>query len=297
MMLTTQLERFLQTLQSSPRTRETYGRALRQFTTFITQHDIAEWTEITPRDIETYLQSLSQRGLKASTVANHLAALRSFFRYLQLNQQVKLNPAQQVITPKQPKPLPKALSVEQTQQLLNSTPKTWQAIRDQAIWELLYASGMRVSELAALTVAQGRQLLAQKETKVMGKGRKERHIFIGESAHQALAHWLSVRDQVPSETQQLFINRRGQPLSVRTIQQRLKAQGQKIGLPQGVTSHKLRHSFATHMLESSGDLRAVQQLLGHSSLDATQVYTRMDFQHLMKVYEQAHPRANKKDEQ
>ncbi len=295
-MCTQQIEAFLQTFQKVPHTRQTYARALRGFLAFMAEQGVDSWAAVTPQCIEAYLASLSRRGLKAATLANHLAALRSFFRYLQQHDQLKGNPAQLVRPPKRPQRLPKALAVEQMQRLLEGAPKNWLAVRDQAIWELLYASGMRVSELASLTLAQGRALLQTGETQVCGKGDKTRAVFAGAAAQKALEQWLSVRAEVQAETDRLFINRRGQALSVRTIQQRLKARGQQLGLPQGVTPHKLRHSFATHMLESSGDLRAVQRFLGHSSLDATQIYTRMDFQHLMKVYEQAHPRAQKKDE-
>ena len=291
-------ERHLQAGRTSPHTRAAYRRALIRFSGFVREQlEMTDWTQVDVRAVELYLLHLGSAGLSPRTQAQHLAALRTFFDYLVQQEVITANPARLVTNPKQPQPLPGALDVEQTQQLLSGFDDSWEGIRDRAMMELLYASGMRVAELAGLTVADGRALVREGVVQVTGKRNRTRRVYAGTPARQALEHWLVARDEHvrPDETA-LFINRQGTALSVRTMQARVRRHAARLGLPQRVTPHKLRHSFATHMLESSGDLRAVQQMLGHASLDATQIYTRMDFQHLMKVYEQAHPRAHDRDE-
>ena len=291
-------ERHLQAGRASAHTRAAYRRALTRFAGFMhEQLELEDWSQADVRAVELYLLHLASAGRSPRTQAQHLAALRTFFDYLVRQKVITANPARLVTNPKQPQPLPGALDVEQTQKLLSGFDDSWEGIRDRAMMELLYASGMRVAELASLTVADGRALVREGVVTVKGKGGKERPVYAGAQARQALERWLVARDEHagPDETA-LFINRKGGALSVRTMQARVRRHAARLGLPQRVTPHKLRHSFATHMLESSGDLRAVQMMLGHASLDATQIYTRMDFQHLMKVYERAHPRAHDRDE-
>lgn len=292
------IEAFLEHLAAgdvSPHTLASYRRALCAFVDFVGEP--MDWGAVGVRDIERYLVFLGEQGRSRAMQAAHLAALRAFFRFLVETGEVKTNPAALVRAPKRVSPLPKALDVDAAQKLMSGFADDWTGRRDRALLELLYSSGVRVSELAALTLADGRQMLAQGGVEIIqGKGGKDRWVAVGGAAQEALEWWLAVRDEVLPQSDALFLNRRGGALSVRGIQHIVKTHARRLGLPQVVTPHTLRHSFATHLLESSGDLRAVQRLLGHASLDATQVYTRMDFQHLMKVYEQAHPRAHGKDE-
>ena len=295
------IERFDQHLSAggaSPHTRAAYRRALRRFAAFCQgQLEVEDWARVDSRAVELFMLHLGAQGLSPRTQAQQLAAVRGFFDFLVRSAVISANPARLVETPKLPQPLPRALDVEQVQRLLDGFGTGWEAVRDRAVLELLYASGMRISELAGLTVAQGRALVAQGVTQVVGKRNRARRVYAGEPARAALKQWLAVRDErARPDEEALFVSRQGRALSVRALQQRVRDHARRLGLPVPVTPHKLRHSFATHMLESSGDLRAVQQLLGHASLDATQIYTRMDFQHLMKVYEQAHPRAQDRDE-
>ena len=289
---------FLDHLQAgdvSAHTLRSYGRVLRAFVRFL--GGAADWCRVSGRDIERYLLELGAQGRSPATQAAHLAALRAFFRFLLRTSEVDANPAAMVRAPKRAQPLPKALDVDLAQKLMGGFADDWAGRRNRALLELLYSSGVRISEVAALTVADAERMLAQGGVEIkQGKGGKDRWVAVGQLAGAALKQWLAVRGEVASQSDALFVNRRGGALSVRSMQQIVKTHAKRLGLPQAVTPHTLRHSFATHLLESSGDLRAVQQLLGHASLDATQIYTRMDFQHLMKVYEQAHPRAHKKDE-
>lgn len=289
---------FLDHLQAgdvSVHTLTSYQRALRAFARFL--GGSVDWRTVSVRDIERYLLALGAQGRSPATQAAHLAALRAFFRFLLHTGEVDANPAAMVRAPKRAQPLPKALDVDLAQKLMGGFADDWAGRRNRALLELLYSSGVRVSELASLSVADAERMLAQGGVEIkQGKGGKDRWVAVGRLAREALKQWLAVRGEVAPQSDALFVNRRGGPLSVRSIQQIVKTHAKRLGLPQTVTPHTLRHSFATHLLESSGDLRAVQQLLGHASLDATQIYTRMDFQHLMKVYEQAHPRAHKKDE-
>ncbi len=280
--------------EASPHTQAAYARALRHFEAFM--GGAPAWHALGTRDVELYLLELGERGRSPATLSAHLAALRAFFRFLVKRGVRADNPAAQVQAPKRKQPLPKALDVDLAQKLMGGFADDWRGRRDRAVVELLYGSGLRVGELAALTVDDGQEMVAHGRVMVRaGKGGKDRQVPVGRKAQAALAGWLAVRQVVAPKTGALFVNGHGGALGVRSLQRLVKEHARRLGLPQAVTPHTLRHSFATHVLESSGDLRAVQHLLGHASLDATQVYTRMDFQHLMKVYEQAHPRAQKKD--
>jgi integrase/recombinase XerC len=239
---------------------------------------------------------LHAAGLSGRTLALTLSAWRGLFKWLVRHRGFGANPVQGVRAPKSPKPLPKALSVEQAQRLLDAgADDAPAALRDRAMFELLYSSGLRLGELVALDVADGRLDLRQGEVTVTGKGRKTRSIPVGARARDALRDWLEARAQLAKpEEKALFVGARGRRIPPGVVRARLRAWAKRRGLEASVHPHMLRHSFASHLLQSSQDLRAVQEMLGHSSISTTQVYTHLDFQALAKVYDAAHPRARKK---
>ncbi len=260
-----------------------------------------------PHHIRGWVAQLRARGLASRSIAIALAAWRGLFRWWGRQGEVKANPVEGIRAPKAPKPLPKALSVEQAMALAqhatrHSTPAL--AARDHAITELLYGSGLRVGELTGLDLhasaaadAAGRGWidLADATAHVLGKGSKRRSVPVGRAALQALQAWLDERASLARAGEPaLFVSRRGTRLTANQLRNRLQAQALQAGLPTGVHPHMLRHSYASHLLQSSGDLRAVQELLGHASISTTQVYTKLDYQHLAKVYDAAHPRARRK---
>lgn len=292
------LIRFMQHLQQqnrSPHTLKNYQADLQQFIAFLQAEDFTlDWTKITPEQIQHFIRQRAKQGIKARSLARQLSTLRRFFGFLLGQGKVPLNPLQGLSAPKQPKPLPKSLDVDRTAQLLDQPLTTWQSVRDQAIFELLYSAGLRVSECAQLDLSPGLDGLDDGWVRVLGKGAKQRLAPVGTKAQEALMAWLSLRAQFaePQETA-LFVNRFGRRLSVRSIQLRLDLRATQADLPTKMSPHRLRHACATHLLESSGDLRAVQELLGHENLSTTQIYTKLDLQHLAKVYDQTHPRAKK----
>jgi integrase/recombinase XerC len=264
--------------------------------------------------IRRYAAKLHARGLGARSIARALSAWRGYFNWLAQYEDGVGNPVADVRPPKLPKRLPKALSETLTMQLLDA-PRGDEAVepsehdqgiarRDTAIYELFYSSGLRLAELVALDIAHvkdgayrssGWIDLASDEVTVTGKGNKRRTVPIGSKARAAIEQWLAMRSQwVKADPHALFLSTRGERLSGRSIQNRLKAHARKAGIPANVHPHVLRHSFASHMLQASGDLRAVQELLGHSSIASTQVYTSLDFKRLAEVYDAAHPRARRK---
>jgi integrase/recombinase XerC len=224
-----------------------------------------------------------------------LSAWRGFFHWLVRHRGFKANPVLGVRAPKAARPLPKALSVEAAQRLLEAKPQTPELVRDAAMFELFYSSGLRLAELIALNADDGRLDLRQGEVTVTGKGAKTRTVPVGAKAREALAAWLGLRAQLAKPGERaLFVGARGKRIATTVVNARLHAWAKSRGLNQRVHPHMLRHSFATHVLQSSQDLRAVQELLGHASISTTQVYTHLDFQALAKVYDAAHPRARKK---
>ena len=259
-------------------------------------------------ELRRFVARLHGSGHGGRSLALALSAWRGFFTWAGRQGLVASNPVQDLRAPKSPRLLPKALPVDEAVRLADfARPQAdpWLEARDAAIVELLYGCGLRVGELAGLDVAPpgaGKQEghgwldLQAGEAHVLGKGSKRRSVPVGQAAQQALERWLGVRTQPFAVLAQpaLFIGQRGQRLSAQSIWQRLRQRSQQAGLGAPVHPHMLRHSFASHLLQSSGDLRAVQELLGHANIGTTQVYTRLDFQHLAKVYDQAHPRAHKK---
>ena len=230
-----------------------------------------------------------RRGLAPRSVARRLSALRRLFTHLRKQGLIQGDPLKDVRAPKSPRRLPNALDIDQVLALLDIPLDHHLAYRDRAMLELFYACGLRVSELAGLDWSD--LDTAQGLVKVMGKGRRERIVPVGRHALAALAQWRERQSQ-PNQTA-VFTSGQGQRLTVRALQKRVAHWSAKQGLDQHVHPHQLRHSFATHLLESSGDLRAIQELLGHANLSTTQIYTHLDFQHLAKVYDEAHPRARK----
>jgi integrase/recombinase XerC len=249
-----------------------------------------------PMQVRRFVALLHSRGLAPRSLALTLSAWRGCFRWLARHRGFGANPVLGIRAPKAGKPLPKALSVEAAQQLLEAAAaESPLATRDAAMFELLYSSGLRLGELVALDVDDGRLDLNQGEVTVTGKGSKTRTVPVGHKARNALRAWLAARRQIAAHDERaLFVGERGRRISPGVVGVRLAAWARRQGLAEHVHPHMLRHSFATHVLQSSQDLRAVQELLGHASIATTQVYTHLDFQALARVYDAAHPRARKK---
>lgn len=278
--------------QVSPHTLTNYQRQLNRIVQILTENGITSWQAVTPSVVRFILAQSHKEGLKEKSLALRLSALCRFFTYLVQQQAIKVNPATGVPAPKQNRHLPKNIDAEQVQQLLNNDSKEPIDIRDRAILELLYSSGLRLSELQSLNLNSINTRV--REVCVIGKGNKERIVPFGRYASHAIQQWLKVRLLFNPKDDALFVSQLGNRLTHRAIQQRLEVWGIKQGLSSHLNPHKLRHSFATHMLEASSDLRAVQELLGHSNLSTTQIYTHLNFQHLAEVYDSAHPRAKRK---
>jgi integrase/recombinase XerC len=238
---------------------------------------------------------LHARGMSGRTIATMISAWRGFFAWLVKHRGFRRNPCIGLRAPRSPKALPKALSPDLMAQLLDAPVSAPNQLRDKAMFELFYSSGLRLAELVGLEVADAESMLRQAEVTVTGKGSKTRTVPVGSKARAAIEAWLAQRAALarPAESA-LFVGARGRRISASSVRYALSQWAQRLGLPQHVHPHMLRHSFATHVLQSSGDLRAVQEMLGHSSISTTQVYTHLDFQHLAKAYDAAHPRAKKK---
>lgn len=311
--LPAEAEAFLQELATQRRMSALTVRAYR--------HDLQELaalaggssvTTLVQADIRRFVGRLHGRGLAPASLARVLSAWRSFYRWLALQNKVGVNPVVGVRAPKRSKRLPKALSVDQAVQLVSQAPAdSALALRDKAIVELLYSSGLRLAELVSLdwrafpAEARGgaRSLpaseswidLAEREVVVTGKGAKQRRVPLGGAAADALRAWLAVRGSLArTEARALFVSSRGTRLAARSVAGRIERLARVLGLGVHVHPHALRHSMASHVLQSSGDLRAVQELLGHANISTTQIYTQLDWQHLAKVYDAAHPRARRK---
>ncbi|MBL4620783.1 MAG: tyrosine recombinase XerC [Immundisolibacteraceae bacterium] len=277
--------------QFSPHTCSNYLRDLGKVTQFCDQQQLNDWTALNHHHVRNLVATLHRQGLGGASISRCLSALRGLYRYLMREGLCELNPAAKVRAPKKPSRLPTTLDVDQTHQLLESDRQGPLDIRDLAMMELFYSCGLRLSELQQLDFEHLK--LHQGLVRVTGKGNRERELPVGRLAIKALQRWFAVRPQLTDPDQQaLFVSQRGTRISTRSIQSRLKIWSAQQGLRQPLHPHMLRHSFASHMLESSGDLRAVQELLGHADLGTTQIYTHLDFQHLAKVYDQAHPRAH-----
>ncbi len=300
MALAEAVERYLAALRHerrvSPHTLDSYQRDLNRFSAFLEQRGIDDWRQVNHAAVAAHAAARFRRGASPATIARELSAIRGLYRHLIRHRLATHNPARDVKAPKAERKLPRTADSEQLDRLLLSDAQDSPLRRrDLALFELMYSCGLRLAELASLDV---RDIdLAEQSLIVTGKGRKQRQLPIGRKAIAALRRWLDCRRELlrdPAEPA-LFINRLGERLSHRGIQGRLKQLAREQGLDLPLHPHMLRHSFATHLLESSADLRAVQELLGHADIATTQVYTHLDFQHLAQVYDAAHPRARKKN--
>ena len=272
-----------------------YQRTLTATAKLLAEQDIMNWRDVSSHHIRSFVIRWHRQGLQPASIAQRLSALRSFYRFLLRHGAVSHNPVQDVRAPKRAKRLPADLDAETLVHFLNRIPQDDPySARDRAILEIFYGSGLRLSELAQLNVDDWPQF--GDLLRVTGKGNKVRLVPVTDLAHQAVDTWLEFRRFWAKGDPAMFISRNGSRLHVRTIQRRLVYWAQKLALPDHLHPHKLRHSFATHLLENSGDLRAVQELLGHANLATTQIYTQVDFSHLAKVYDRAHPRAHLPDD-
>ena len=274
----------------SENTTKSYQRDLKKLGLFLESLKITDYTDVSMDICSAWIGDLFSQNNNPRSIQRHLSSAKGFFRFLKKNNLIAASPFELVTAPKSASNLPEVLTPEDVEQLLNFKPSSLIEIRDLAIVEMMYSSGLRVSETVNINVSdfeEGMSFL-----RVLGKGSKTRLVPIGRFAISAINNWLGERDKIVSNTDALFLNSKGTRLTVRSVQLRLKKMALKQGLPP-IHPHMLRHSFATHMLESSGDLRTIQELLGHSSLSTTQIYTKLDYQHLAKIYDQAHPRAKK----
>lgn len=278
--------------QLSPHSLEAYQRDLQGFAHYCQQREQLPLERAETPQVRGFISQQRQRGLSATSIQRQLSSLRSFYQYRIRHHGALANPARGISAPKRSRRLPKTLDVDMLAQLLRFPGDDWIDQRDRAIMELFYSSGLRLAELAQLDLDD--MDLNDALVHVTGKGRKARSLPVGRLALEALRQWLTVREQVSSDTQALFLSQRGQRLGHRGIQLRIRQRARQQGLPEQLHPHMLRHSFASHLLESSSDLRGVQELLGHANLSTTQIYTHLDFQHLAKVYDQSHPRAGRK---
>ncbi len=290
------LEEFLDQLahqrRLSPGARRNYARALERL--FALNHGVS-LERLEAQHLRRTVSQLHAGGMSGRTIAYVLSGWRGFFNWLVKHRGFSRNPCVGLRAPKSAKALPKALSPDLMARLLESQPEGPAQARDKAMFELFYSSGLRLAELVGLDAVDGEGILREAEVTVTGKGAKTRLVPVGSKACAAIATWLAERAKLarPGETA-LFVGARGLRISASSVRYALAHWARRLGLPQHVHPHMLRHSFATHLLQSSGDLRAVQEMLGHSSISTTQVYTHLDFQHLAKAYDAAHPRARRK---
>ena len=296
-MLDKEIKVFLSYLESikqySPNTIKSYERDLLCLSSFLSS-EYKSWKLVNEHEIRTFINSERRRGLSPRSIQRLLSSCRTFFEYLLNEGLIKISPAQNISSPKLAQLLPKAMDADLVQRLLDFKPRGITEIRDKALAELLYSSGLRLSEICRLNLSD--LDLIERTCVVIGKGNKTRIVPVGRKAIQAIRVWLQHRSDLTTtkktNTEAVFLNNKGKRISPRSVQLRLEKLCQLRGIP-GINPHMLRHSFASHVLESSGDLRAVQEMLGHSDIGTTQIYTKLDFQHLAKVYDKAHPRAKK----
>lgn len=293
--LTEPVDHFLNYLKSekqlSLNTQINYRRQLYALIDLTDGLDITKWQDIDSSAVRLLISRSRQTGLQARSLSLRLSALRSFFDWMVKNDLISANPARGVLNPKLGQHLPKNIDIDEINQLLDIEYSDPLSVRDRAMLEVMYGSGLRLSELVSLNC---RELnLTEGEVRVTGKGNKERKLPLGRESIRWIEQWLTMRNDLKPQDDAVFISKLGKRISSRNVEKRFAQWGIKQGLSSHIHPHKLRHSFATHMLESSGDLRAVQELLGHADLSTTQVYTHLDFSHLSEVYDSAHPRAKR----
>ena len=278
----------------SPLTCKSYRRDLESFYQWSTGSGIEHWRGIDSEHVRGFSASCYRKGLSARSIQRQLSAMRTFFRFLVREKHLKNHPVQEIRPPKAGKRLPQNLDADRMARLLDLPGDSPIVTRDRAILELLYSSGLRLSELTGLNL--GDVDVADATVRVTGKGNKERILPVGRLALQALRSWFKIRSSVADAAEHaVFVSSRGRRISTRSVQARVEYWAKRQGIDMRVYPHLLRHSFATHLLESSHDLRGVQELLGHANIATTQVYTHLDFQHLAQIYDQTHPRARLKD--
>ncbi len=292
------IDRFIRHLEYerrlSPLTCKNYRRDLEALARYCKQSDIDGWGGLDDGHIRAYSALCFRKGLSARSIQRRLSASRTFFRYLMREKHVSKNPVTSVSAPKGKKRLPGNLDADRMARLLDIPGDGAIVDRDRAILELLYSSGLRLSELTDLDC--GDVDMHDRTVRVTGKGNKDRIVPVGRQALEALVRWQTSRVELAgADESALFVSNRGTRISTRSVQARVSHWARRQGIDSNVYPHLFRHSFATHLLESSHDLRGVQELLGHANISTTQVYTHLDFQHLAQIYDQTHPRARKKD--
>ena len=276
----------------SDHTIQAYRRDIKKLFLFAEDRGLMLWQGLTNHTIRLFSASLNSKGLHAKSIQRILSAGRGLSQYLIQQRLMTSNPFDDVRAPKAEKRLPKTLNVDQVTSLVEIDINDPLSYRDKAVMELFYSSGLRLAELCSLDLNDLN--LPDQMLRVTGKGNKTRDLPIGQQADKAIREWLLQRNSLPlKDYEAVFVSKHGKRINPRTIQQRVKLWAQRQGIEISVSPHMLRHSFASHMLESSGELRAVQELLGHSNISTTQIYTHLDFQHLAQVYDDAHPRAHK----
>jgi len=281
-----------QSARLAPASISAYQRDLERFAKWCREQNLKHASQLDALHLRSYTAGLARAGMDPRSIQRHLSALRRWFRYLLDDGIIRSNPADGMKAPRVRRKLPRTLDPDQVRQLLEIPGEKPLDLRDRALLELCYSSGLRVSELAA--ACWHRLDSAERLIRVIGKGDKERIVPVGRHALTALARWRDfARDLPHSDRDWIFTTLKGKPIGVRSIQKRIAQRAISQGLDCHVHPHQLRHSFASHILESSGDLRAVQELLGHANLSTTQIYTHLDFQHLAEVYDRTHPRARK----
>jgi len=277
----------------SAHTVDNYRRDLAGLRQFCASRDVRSWRSLDPRHARLFPAQLHQRGLASATIQRRLSAARSLYRFLMREGEAEHDPFSGVSAPREKRLLPETLTAEQVARVVSSEAPEPLAVRDRAIMELFYSSGLRLSELVSLDLEQVD--LADASVRVTGKGSRTRVVPVGRHACAALRAWLICRAGLASgDERALFVSNRGGRLGARSVQKRLEYWARRLGLEVRLHPHMLRHSFASHILESSSDLRAVQELLGHADIATTQIYTHLDYQHLAKVYDKAHPRAKRR---
>lgn len=277
----------------SPHTIEGYRRDLKALVDYLVRQKVDCWPGLRAAHLRSFIADRHRNGKSAKSIQRYLSAIRTCIEFQIEQGWLERNVARGIRTPKVARKLPRVMDVDRLGHLLDQAPDGILEVRDLAMFELFYSSGLRLSELTGLNLEQ--VLRDSLQLEVLGKGGRSRVVPVGTRARQALEAWVRVRGQLADQNEvALFVGRRGQRLGQRAIQLRLKQWGERLASDQSLHPHLLRHSFATHLLESSGDLRAVQELLGHSSIATTQVYTHLDFQHLASVYDKSHPRARKR---
>ena len=276
-------------------TLKNYILDLEKFTNYMRELNLHKLSDVSSEVIQNYINLLNRSGLTPTSLSRKASSIRSLFSFLYKKKLIDVNPSKKIMVPKKIQKLPLILTIEQIDELCDIPDNSFAAVRDKAMIELMYSSGLRLSEITSLNISSFDH--KEKIISVIGKGNKQRYLPIGSKALEALSKWISLRNDSVQTDNALFLNKFGKRLSNRSVQTRLNYWASFKGLGFKISPHTLRHSCATHLLESSGDLRAVQEFLGHEDISTTQIYTNVDFEHLRKIYSKSHPRAiNKHNE-